>query len=169
MASFLVRLWRDVLGMDCPSGVTPFSDVGGSVHVGNIECLYNLGVTTGKTATTYAPRSDLTASQISRFLFRTYEKAGRVCENRDSELDEAVVCLHALRVIPSLGEGRSDKGVTRAQMAVYVIGLWHNLAGRGLPPVPPGLSSGPSGEQADEPFEVFFGDRNPSYGSLASR
>ena len=146
MASFLVRLWRDVLGMDCPSGVTPFSDVGGSVHVGNIECLYNLGVTTGKTATTYAPRSDLTASQISRFLFRTYEKAGRVCETRDSELDEAVVCLHALRVIPSLGEGRSDKGVTRAQMAVYVIGLWHNLAGPGLPPAPPALSSGSGSE-----------------------
>ena len=142
MASFLVRLWRDVLGMGCPEGGTPFTDVAGSVHADNIECLYNLGITLGKTATSYAPRSDLTASQISRFLFRTYEKAGRSCEDRDSELDEAVVCLEKLRVIPSAVEGRSDQAVTRAQMAVYVIGLWHNVAGRGLPPVPPAFGAG---------------------------
>ena len=142
MASFLVRLWRDVLGMGCPEGGTPFTDVAGSVHADNIECLYNLGITLGKTATSYAPRSDLTASQISRFLFRTYEKAGRSCEDRDSELDEAVVCLEKLRVIPSAVEGRSDQAVTRAQMAVYMIGLWHNVAGRGLPPVPPAFGAG---------------------------
>ena len=142
MASFLVRLWRDVLGMGCPEGGTPFTDVGGGVHADNIECLYNLGITLGKTATSYAPGSDLTSSQISRFLFRTYEKAGRSCEDRESELDEALACLEALRVIPSAVEGRSDRVVTRAQMAVYVIGLWHNLAGRGLPPVPTAFGAG---------------------------
>ena len=150
MASFLVRLWRDVLGRECPEGGTPFSDVAGTVHAANIECLYNLGITVGKTATSYAPRSDLTAPQISLFLFRTYEKAGRSCEDRASELDEAVACLEALRVIPSAAEGRSNEAVTRAQMAVYVIGLWHNLAGRGLPPVPPGLSSGNGDDQTGE-------------------
>ena len=163
MASFLVRLWRDVLGMGCPEGGTPFTDVAGSVHADNIECLYNLGITLGKTATSYAPGSDLTASQISRFLFRTYEKAGRSCEDRDSELDEAVACLETLRVIPSAVEGRSDDAVTRAQMAVYVIGLWHNLAGRGLPPVPPAFGAG-SGlgpedgvSDADEVSDVLEG------------
>ena len=158
MASFLVRLWRDVLGMGCPEGGTPFSDVAGSVHADNIGCLYNLGITLGKTATSYAPGSDLTASQISRFLFRTYEKAGRSCEDRESELDEAVACLETLRVIPSAVEGRSDQAVTRAQMAVYVIGLWHNLAGRGLPPVPPafgaGSGLGPGGGSGPDPDEV---------------
>ena len=142
MASFLVRLWRDVLGRECPEGRTPFTDVAGSVHADNIGCLYHLGITMGKTPTAYAPRSDLTASQISRFLFRTYEKAGRICEDRDSELDEAVACLETLRVIPSAAEGRSDQPVTRAQMAVYVIGLWHNVAGGGLPPVPPAFGAG---------------------------
>ena len=141
MASFLVRLWRDVLNKDCPSGGTPFTDVAGSVHEENIACLYNLEITKGKTDTTYEPGSDLTASQISRFLLRTYEKAGRSCDDRASELDEAVGCLHALRVLPTVEEGRGSHAVIRAQMAVYVISLWHNLAGRGTPPIPPTLLS----------------------------
>ena len=157
MASFLVRLWRDVLGMDCPSGGTPFTDIGGGVHAGNIVCLYNLGITKGKTATTYEPQGPLTASQISRFLFRTYERADRSCADEASELDEAVACLQTLRVIPSAEEGRSDEAVTRAQMAVYVIGLWHNLAGRDLPPVPPELSSGDAYQQPDDSLQKSGG------------
>ena len=138
MASFLVRLWRDVLDRTCPAGETPFTDVpAGGVHAANIACVYNLGITKGKTATTYEPEGDLTASQISRFLFRLYEKAGNTCDSRDSELDEAVDCLLGLRVVPSRDEATSSSTVARRQMAVYIIGLWHNLAGRGLPPVPP--------------------------------
>ncbi len=143
MASFLVRLWRDVLDRQCPGGGTPFTDVpSGSPHVANIECLYNLAITKGVTATTFGPESKLTVSQISRFLLRTYEKAGESCPDLESELDEAVTCLEALNVIPRTGEGRSDQPVTRAWMAVYVVGLWHNLSGRGLPPTPPAVGSG---------------------------
>ena len=138
MASFLVRLWRDVLDRGCPRGRTPFMDVAGNVHEENIACIYNLGITVGTTATTYSPHDDLTASQISRFLLRTYEKAGNNCPNRGSELNEAVDCLFALRVISHTEQGKSSLPVTRSQMAVYVIGLWHNLSGRGLPPIPPG-------------------------------
>ena len=142
MASFLVRLWRDVLSRQCPDGGAPFTDVAaGNPHAVNIDCLYNLGITRGVTATTFAPDSKLTASQISRFLLRTYEKAADTCPGLDSELDEAVTCLQALRVIPTAEEGRSDETVTRAEMAVYVVGLWHNITGRGLPPTPPVLGS----------------------------
>ena len=138
MASFLVRLWRDVLGRACPGGGTPFSDVAGSVHEYNIACIYNLGITVGTTTSTYSPQDELTASQISRFLLRTYEKAGNNCPDRGSELDEAVDCLLALNVIPDAEQGKSALAVVRSQMAVYVIGLWHNVSGRGLPPEPPG-------------------------------
>ena len=74
MASFLVRLWKDVLGNTCPPGGTPFGDIDGTTHQANIECLYNLGITKGVTATAYGPTDPLKASQISRFLLRTYQK-----------------------------------------------------------------------------------------------
>ena len=145
MASFLVRLWRDVLGKDCPSGVvSPFTDVAaGSTHAANIECLYGLEITTGTGPDTYGPRDPLKATQISRFLYRVYTKAGGdVCSGTGgSELDRATECLLQLRVVPTSGEATSTGAVTRAQMGVYVVGLWHNLTGRGLPPPPPQLGT----------------------------
>ncbi|MDE0169092.1 MAG: S-layer homology domain-containing protein [bacterium] len=143
MATFLVRLWTDVLNRACPTGVvSPFTDTAGTTHAGSIDCLYGLGITAGTTATTYSPQDSLKASQISRFLFRTYEKAGDTCPDAagSSELDRAVSCLLGRRVVPSEAEAAAATAVTRSQMAVYVIGLWHNLSGRGLPPAPPRLN-----------------------------
>ena len=140
MASFLIRLWTDTLGNQCPEGSdSPFVDISGDTHEANINCLYNLGITKGVTATAYGPSEPLKASQISRFLLRTYQKTDHTCPTTggDDELDEAVDCLTELRVIPTPIEGLISDIVNRAQMAVYVIGLWHNLAGRGLPPTPP--------------------------------
>ena len=162
MAAFLVRLWRDVFSGVCPTGTTPFTDIAGSSHRAAITCLYNLGITKGTSATTYGPRDNLRASQISRFLLRTYEKAGNTCEDQDSVLEEAVTCLQALRVIPSAEEGESTQVVTRSQMGVYMIGLWHNLADRGVPPMPPRLDTGteqpfePVDEDSEEPEETLL-------------
>ncbi len=44
-------------------------------------------------------------------------------------------------MVPSTAEATAATPVIRAQMGVYVIGLWHNLTGRGLPPAPPQLSA----------------------------
>lgn len=138
MASFLVRLWRDVLDNPCPEGpAAPFTDISGTGHQEDIECLCALGITKGVTATTYQPSAKLTASQISRFLLRAYEKAGRSCPPATDELDEAVACLLSLNLAPTEEEARSATPVIRAQMAVYVIGVWHHLIDRGLPPAPP--------------------------------
>lgn len=138
MASFLVRLWRDVLGRDCPDGETPFVDVpSDSAHSANISCIYNLGITHGTTPTTFGPDDALTASQISRFLLRLYERTDNSCPDRSDELSEAVDCLEELNVLPETDEGMGDEAVTRDRMAVYVVGLWHNTAGRGVPPPPP--------------------------------
>ncbi len=145
MASFIVRLWRDVLGRTCPEVDSPFTDVDpDGVHAADIDCLYGLQVTTGTTATTYEPQAGLTASQLSRFLMRTYRRAVDTCGTANAGLKEAVDYLKGLRVIPSAAEGSSEAAVTRAQMAVYVIGLWHNISGRGLPPAPPGLLAEPA-------------------------
>ena len=139
MASFVVRLWRDILGRQCPDDtVSPFTDVDpAGTHTSNIDCIYGLGITKGTTTTTYSPVAPLTASQISRFLLRMYKKVGNTCPEAAAELDEALACLEELRVVPTKAEGSSSDAVTRDQMAVYLIGLWHNLSGRGLPPQPP--------------------------------
>ena len=143
MASFLVRLWRDVLGNECPTAVvSPFTDIAAdSAHADNIDCLYGLGITTGTTATTYGPQDPLKASQITRFLYRTYQKTGdTACSTETgSELEQATACLLQLHLIPNSAEATAATPVTRAQMGVYLIGLWHNLTGRGLPPTPPQL------------------------------
>ena len=112
-------------------------DVAGDSHEDSIGCLYGLGITKGTTTVTYGPSEGLKASQISMFLLRIYERAGNSCGGEGDELQRAVECLTAMRVTPSAAEGSSYESVTRDQMAVYVIGLWHNMAGRGLPPDPP--------------------------------
>ena len=145
-ATFLVRLWRDVLGRRCPEGSSPFTDIAaGGTHSANIECLYNLGITAGVTPTTYGPQQPLRASQISRFLLRLYRETGNICPDTAdielSELEEAVSCLAGLRVLPAV-EGRRSGPVTRAQMGVYLIGLWYSIARRGLPPAPPIIPHG---------------------------
>ena len=144
MASFLIRLWTDHLGEQCPSGVVvPFTDTAGTTHEANIECLFGLGITQGTSATTYGPQDPLKASQISRFLYRTYQKAGGdQCQTTaGSELARASECLFNLRVVPSTAEATAGTPVIRSQMGVYLIGLWHNLTGRGLPPAPPQLGA----------------------------
>ena len=138
MASFMIRLWRDVLGGTCPAGAHPFEDVNSSsTHAENIGCLYRLGITRGTTATTYEPSEQVSASQISRFLMRLWQRLGNTCPPATSEIEQAGACLTQLHVTPDSAEATSDQKVTRSQMAVYVIGLWHNAAGRGIPPVPP--------------------------------
>ena len=136
-ASFLVRLWRDVLGRACPDAGHPFSDVDG-VHEANIACLFGLGITKGSTRTTFGPYSDLTVSQVSRFVVRLLNLVTPgTCNTSGNELEAAAACLVRLNIAPDVAEAKSDGKVSRAQMAVYLIGLWHNAAGLGVPPAPP--------------------------------
>lgn len=169
MASFIVRLWRDILGGECPAGDTPFTDVARTnTHAANIACLYHLGITQGVTDTEFAPRNRVTVSQVSRFLLRAYERQGGSCPDRESELVEAVECLASLHVIPTEDEGRGSQAVIRSQMAVYVIGLWHNLE-YGPPPRPPGLGAPTAAPAGSLAFllltEVTVGpERHTGYG-----
>ena len=139
--------------------VSPFVDVNaGSAHAADIECLYELEITKGTGADTYGPRDPLRATQITRFLYRTYQKAGGdVCPGTaGSELDRATECLLRLRVVPTTGEATATAAVTRAQMGVYVVGLWHNLSGRGLPPPPPLLGAATPSQLATPRFKTII-------------
>ena len=91
MASFLVRLWEDVLRKQCPKAVdAPFTDVAGNTHEESIGCLYGLDITKGTTAVTYGPGEKLKVTQISLFLVRVYEKAGNSCGVAGDGLERAV-------------------------------------------------------------------------------
>lgn len=138
MATFLVRLWRDVLGRECPEIDHPFQDVNSSsTHAAAIGCLFGLGITKGAGPTTYEPSAHLKTSQISRFLLRLWERLGYDCPPADGELARAGACLTDLRVTPGAAEATSGETVIRSQMAVYMIGLWHQAVGRSAPPPPP--------------------------------
>ena len=138
MATFLVRLWKDVLGRECPDVGHPFEDVRpSSTHAASIGCLYGLGITRGTGPTTYGPSTHLKAWQISLFLMRLWELLDNTCPSGESDLVRAGACLTALRVAPDAQEATSGDEVTRAQMAVYLIGLWRHAAGHGAPPPPP--------------------------------
>lgn len=166
MGSFLARFWRLVSGGRCPSGELPFADVArGGAHYEDISCIYQLGITSGKTPTLYDPESSVTAAQLSLFLWRTYKtlvSSPVACGYGGDQFDQAVSCLRSIDVIPSEAEGRIDQPVIRGQVAVYVVGTWLHLAGRSLPAPPhrpvqdsPGRSL--SHEYPNEPAD----DRSP--------
>ena len=55
----------------CPTGADPFIDSDGTFH-DDINCIYNIGVTTGLTADTYGPAGSVTRQQMALFMARLY-------------------------------------------------------------------------------------------------
>jgi len=72
MAAFLARFYTIVTGLEC-QGNTPFVDVpSGAYYTEAVGCIYQLGITTGTSATTYAPGMVVTRAQMAAFLARLY-------------------------------------------------------------------------------------------------
>jgi choice-of-anchor B domain-containing protein len=71
MASFIIRALEAISGDELTAPPAPFTDTVGSVHAGNIDVAYDLGITEGRTATTYAPQDDVRRDQMGSFLART--------------------------------------------------------------------------------------------------
>ena len=137
MSAFLVRLWRDVLGGDCPQGVSHgFADVAGSFAEPDIKCLFGLGVTKGTTASTFSPGATLSTAAVTLFVARLLVRSGAAtCDLSADEFERAAVCLAGLGVAASADEALAPVAATRAMMAVYLVGAWHHASGRGQPPV----------------------------------
>lgn len=76
MASFLARLWR-ALGNTCSTAATPFTDLAGlsAETIADIECIYALRITNGKTPTTYAPGDPVDREQMAAFIDRFWTAA----------------------------------------------------------------------------------------------
>jgi hypothetical protein len=75
MAAFIARTWRS-LGGTCDTTAPPFTDINPTSFArDDIACLYNLGITTGTSATTYAPTNGVTREQMAAFIARTWRLA----------------------------------------------------------------------------------------------
>ncbi len=75
MASFIVRA-LDYAGYDLPAPSDQgFTDIDGNTHEDNINILAEIGVTKGKTETTYNPSELVERDQMASFLVRAAEYA----------------------------------------------------------------------------------------------
>lgn len=84
MALFLVRLAR-LVGIDVPSaGNTPFTDISdlGRSSREAISQIYQLGITIGATATTYAPARNVNRGEMALFLQRLMDLMDPVADGR---------------------------------------------------------------------------------------
>ena len=69
--------WKACLGPAMADrGFTDVSASDNASHYGNINCLAYYGITTGRTADTFAPGSNVTRSQMALFLNRAADAAG---------------------------------------------------------------------------------------------
>jgi len=137
-------------GPDCTKPQShPFTDVPTSSFAYNaVGCIYNLGVTTGTSATTYSPYGNVTREQMAAFLARFFEAAtGKPCGGSHPFTDvptssfayNAVGCIYNLGVTTGTSPTTySPSGnVTREQMAAFIARLYRAITETGCSAIPP--------------------------------
>jgi len=143
MALFLVRE-LEAVGATLPSGVVAsFEDTGdlSSETQGSITTLVSLGITSGTSDSTFSPYATVSRWQMALFLARLLDSVGVQAPDAGAsgfeDLDGYdVETVSAVDTLVSLGItfGTSDttfspqQGVTRAQMAVFLIRVVDLLA-----------------------------------------
>ena len=115
-----------------------FTDLGGlEAAVEDINCLAYYGVTTGKTADTFDPDSNVTRSQMALFLYRSADVMGIDLMGGDMDADfgdiaelgedrqTAINALARNGILSGRGDMAFDPGsdITRAEMAVALVNL----------------------------------------------
>lgn len=172
---------------EAPPEIEPFDDVGETDPARDeIECLHNVEITTGVTATTYEPNSPVTRRHMVLFLHRfadvvaanDIDGAIEALPAGDGEVpftdigaqDLAFAEVDALAdvgVVEGFDDGtfRPNEEVTRRQMAKFLVRIQETLAGADILPTDPpdafGDDEGDSGEAELDILaaeEVFEGD-----------
>ena len=115
-----------------------FTDLGGlEAAVADINCLAYYGITTGRTADTFDPSSNVTRSQMALFLSRTADVMGVDLSEGDMDADfgdiaelgedrqSAIAALARNGILADRGDMAFDPGghITRAEMAVALVNL----------------------------------------------
>ncbi|MBT5850244.1 MAG: S8 family serine peptidase [Acidimicrobiaceae bacterium] len=135
---------REEIGIDCSEMLAhPFHDLSVSANAQrDTACIYNLGVTTGISATAYGPGAAVTRAQMAAFLARFYETVtGQTCAGDHPFTDVAVNsfaygpvgCIYALGITTGISATAYGPGVavTRVQMAAFLSRLLSVLTSSG--------------------------------------
>ncbi|MEQ8840745.1 MAG: S-layer homology domain-containing protein [Acidimicrobiales bacterium] len=151
------------------AATTPFTDMPGlSWGDPAIACLYDLGVTTGTTATTYSPFGSVTRMQMAAFMARLYEAmVGEPCPVADTPFtdltgsswgDPAIGCIYGLGVTTGTSPTTYSPGdpVRREQMAAFLDRLWQAIREQTAPIVDVPFTDMP-GNYADDSIARVFG------------
>lgn len=143
-----IVLGPDQTGVDCREPQQhPLADVPeSSFAFGSVGCLYQLGITTGTTPTTFSPKDRVIRGHMALFVARFYETVtGQVCVGTHPFLDvapgavgDAVGCLAALGITNGTSPitFSPDDFVTRAQMAAFIARLYEVVMGERCASVP---------------------------------
>ena len=121
-----------------------FTDLGGlDAAVADINCLAYYGITTGRTADTFDPDSNVTRSQMALFLYRSAGVMGVDLMGGDMMVDFGDIAMldedrqNAINALARNGilGGRGDMAfdphgdITRAEMAVALVSLLDHVSG----------------------------------------
>jgi S-layer family protein len=124
---------------DDPPKVGPFTDVSANSFArDDIELLFDLGITTGTSPTTYGPDELVTREQMAAFLARLWRSLGKTCPtdptpfsdvNPASFAEGDIACIFGLGITTGTSATTYDPGgrVTREQMAAFLARLWMTL------------------------------------------
>ena len=119
----------------CADDGHPFTDVSASSFAADsVACIFNLGITTGTTATTYSPSDLVTREQMAAFLARLWDAVGEPCDlwsvpfadvAVDSFAAPGVSCIAQLGITTGTSETTYSPSdlVTREQMAAFLARL----------------------------------------------
>ena len=118
----------------CDFAPAPFGDIAGSFATCDIGAIFDLGITTGTSPTTYSPKDPVTREQMAAFLARTVRLFGATCTGRagpfvdiaGSFAEADIACIHGLGITTGTSATTySPKDpVTREQMAAFVARVW---------------------------------------------
>ena len=114
----------------CDFAPAPFGDIAGSFATCDIGAIFDLGITTGTSPTTYSPKDPVTREQMAAFLARTVRLFGATCTGRagpfvdiaGSFAEADIACIHGLGITTGTSATTySPKDpVTREQMAAFL-------------------------------------------------
>jgi len=125
-----------------PDPGDPFTDVAATSFARtDITCIFNLGVTTGTSTTTYSPANPVTREQMAAFLSRLYRKLDGTCPAGGDPFTDVsagsfaradVSCLFQLNVTGGTTPSTYSpaNAVTREQMAAFLSRLWQRALGK---------------------------------------
>jgi subtilisin family serine protease len=135
-------------GGACPTTRVPssgFRDVpASSGHALAVDCIAWWGITRGRTADEYQPRSPVTRGQMATFLATVVDAGTGLPEDPPSAFpdvagsvhEDAVNALARLGIVRGFGDGtyRPSQPVTRAQMASFLVNTYEHLVGEAPAP-----------------------------------